>query len=1198
VSAPFTRPPQEFRFNFAGLKTNTAPDQLAPDKYALATNVRSYADGQVRTRPGQAPRFATGGNPILAVRGLVGQSGASGVLAETPRLFAVDNASKVWLDNGASPGTLAAPSPALGFSMIPFRPNASPVPWMYVASFGDYQKFSAPSPTNVVTQAKAGIAEPQSSPDAGVSLPGYVDNLGAAANYIAAGVLAAPADSIRFADGPTLAVVADPVSTTRWSVQVVGLQYGIGATVAMGGNNYLIGDYILPSQAATIGRIQYVSGTTGRCSIVPSGMSFSGTTGGFSGTDPRAPSYLDPSAVNQLRRGALLHMVGETVLVLAVITGPNNQIAIEVSTANNHIAGEAITAVRTLVVDNPAGVAPVTGQTPNMPVITAATTGSGIGTWTRTVSFLSGVTFGGVGPQTTDYLHISFFMADPSKFTEARLQFDVGDGTFTQDYFYYSIRPSDITAGLTAVSTALAVVQTADQRARINAIEGLSVGAEMAPGQQQYVEIAFPIGSLIRVGNNNASIINATKVQIWVNCTAASSIAIGGLSTWGGGQADVGDQGSPLFYRVRPRASTTGVVGNPSPSTRYGSNTRAGQILVSLPSAAYDNQIDTWDVFRYGGTVTSWRFIGSAPSTSATFTDNYGDSAAAAGDSLDFDNFEPWPTIDQPNVGTASVVCGTLAIVSTTDTDITSYLPGTLVLLGGQNAYTLRSRPTRISGFNYLLQFIENAGSAANISYQINEPILANRHLPYVFGPDANGTVFGCGDLFRAGTLSFAKSYAPDSVPDSYNLEVTPPTEPLLGGEVIDGLAYLASPERWWALYFQSNNPAQRYAVVQQPLSRGLAAPFGHCNNGQEMFWWAKDGIWGSQHGSLTDADLYNLFPHEGVPGVAIVYGGVTIQPPAYASAALFRLAYVNGYLHATYVGADSLYHTLVLNLRTMAWSLDENTPRVSVVYHPEQEAGPTQVVGGPFDELIQGNISGQVSAESDGANDLGGAISSSIARAESDGGDARAPKQWGDVFADLTPAAFSGVTITPMSLGAGAVPPIVVPAAATRSRLPLNLGGVFVSDFLGLLFQWTDDYTKQSVPTTLFLAHASFEVQPAKALGFKTFGGSFSLEGYGHIPQIVIAWVSTAAITFTITSFDGQSPAPITIPSSAGAYQKAAFRVSPNKGLLFNFQAVSAAPFQLWLEDSEIWIGAWARTGPYLRAKDFGATSQEAGPL
>ena len=32
-----------------------------------------------------------------------------------------------------------------------------------------------------------------------------------------------------------------------------------------------------------------------------------------------------------------------------------------------------------------------------------------------------------------------------------------------------------------------------------------------------------------------------------------------------------------------------------------------------MPSAAYDAQIDTWDVFRYGGTVTSWRKIGQIP---------------------------------------------------------------------------------------------------------------------------------------------------------------------------------------------------------------------------------------------------------------------------------------------------------------------------------------------------------------------------------------------------------------------------------------------------------------------------------------------------------------------------------------------------------------------------------------------------------
>src|SRR5208282_6670111 len=116
---------------------------------------------------------------------------------------------------------------------------------------------------------------------------------------------------------------------------------------------------------------------------------------------------------------------------------------------------------------------------------------------------------------------------------------------------------------------------------------------------------------------------------------------------------------------------------------------------VLLPSAVYDSQIDTWDVFRYGGSVTSWRFIGYADAGAAFFLDNYSDDAAEGGDELEFDNLEPWPSVDVPNNGGtgfgtgAANVYGTVALLFQNDPDITSYLPGTLIQFNNANVYTL-----------------------------------------------------------------------------------------------------------------------------------------------------------------------------------------------------------------------------------------------------------------------------------------------------------------------------------------------------------------------------------------------------------------------------------------------------------------------------------------------------------------------------
>jgi hypothetical protein len=164
--------------------------------------------------------------------------------------------------------------------------------------------------------------------------------------------------------------------------------------------------------------------------------------------------------------------------------------------------------------------------------------------------------------------------------------------------------------------------------------------------------------------------------------------------------------------------------------------------------------------------------------------------------------------------------------------------------------------------------------------------------------------------------------------------------------------------------------------------------------------------------------------------------------------------------------------------------------------------------------------------------------------------------------------------------------------------RAPISVGGIAVSDFLGLQAAWTDDFSTQSSPTQLYLWQPSFVVQPARTIAWQTFGTSFGADGYMHIRQLHLAYVSTADITLTCESYDGMSPAPITLPSSGGDYVKELFWLSANKGELYNFKAVSSAPFQIFLDDSEVEVGQWGREGPYLQAKKFGGPNVDASPI
>jgi hypothetical protein len=109
-------------------------------------------------------------------------------------------------------------------------------------------------------------------------------------------------------------------------------------------------------------------------------------------------------------------------------------------------------------------------------------------------------------------------------------------------------------------------------------------------------------------------------------------------------------------------------------------------------------------------------------------------------------------------------------------------------------------------------------------------------------------------------------------------------------------------------------------------------------------------------------------------------------------------------------------------------------------------------------------------------------------------------------------------------------------------------------------------------------------EQTPEQAETWQTQGTSFGLTGYLHVKQVSAAYASAQAVTLTITSFDGQSPVAIILPPTGGAFQKATFQLTPNKGQLYFFKANSPVPFQMYLPDWEVMVGQWGRQDSYVR--------------
>lgn len=1122
--------PKDLRFQFGGINTNDPVDALVQSfKYRVAKNIRGIAGKSIRTRPGYTSLFTAGGL-VTDIRAFASLS-----TDNLPRLLVRRSNNHIYLDNAVDKGTLSGA--AQGVCMIPYRPNQSPQPWMYIGAPGDYQKFSAPDAADNVTQYKVGIREPTTSPDASPLSLNYKSFSALAASWTQGGVAGAPADAARVADTAGVAI-ADPASNNiRWSVQVAANKsYQVGEILTMGaGGAYttVVEDVIPPigaGAAITIKAIHYFVGNTGRCIIIPTQM----------------PNFVTEKIVSALRRGALINLSGgpEIVLVLSITTGTDGSVAIEATTTGTHAAGETITGIPTIIVSDIS--AAVTGQAIAAAKVTSAFTGAGTGTLTQALAtnpFTSLITPDNVTPQMDDYICFGVQIDDLTKFTQGIIIFDIKNGAadYITDTLYYIFTLDDmvISGGTNPVLTE----DQQQQQAAINeqmyeytsnlpssdqiyedymrAAMAAGVPVEIAQANwnagsmgsvnqfiaakygdppnitsltplpsSPWATVLIPISKLIRMGNDNTrSLNNCQGVRISIQCTAAINVGISSFWVGGGGQLDASNN-QPYLYCFRGRNTLTGAKGNPSPATRAAVSPMRQKVRLLLTDTFSDTQVDVYDIYRYGGTVLSWRRIATVPNSGASvaFIDNFTEAAALGGALLEFDNFEPWPSIDTPFVATSAAgvtinVIGTVITLSgaiSWPSNILNWLPGTLVEVSTLGTFTLRRRPELLSANNYRLEIVENAGYLAGAaSLTITEPKVANQKLPYLWGPNAQGDIFGAGDPLRPGNVYYIKENDPDSAPDNFNLEISQPSEPILGGEILAGVSFAATSKSWKKLN-PAFNTAQHYYKLESQIPRGLAAPYGHCSDNELIYFVAKDGIWatdGSSAKSLTDDDLYNLFPHEGAAGENITYYGYTVYAPDYKRASTFRLGVCNGFLYFDYQDSNANYRTLVYDLKLKAWSVDEYDIPATIHYGVEQPESTLLASTTLYALLAIGFNTGLVGKQTDLHNDNLTAITSALCTGEFDGGDQRAKCQFGDLYLDSNPV--SAITTIPLSNGLAANAPTVIAASAVRSFSQISLSGGSLLKFLGLALTWVDDFTVINTPTSINLWQPSLLPRP-----------------------------------------------------------------------------------------------------------------------
>lgn len=436
-------------------------------------------------------------------------------------------------------------------------------------------------------------------------------------------------------------------------------------------------------------------------------------------------------------------------------------------------------------------------------------------------------------------------------------------------------------------------------------------------------------------------------------------------------------------YWYKYRSSATGAQSNPSPASLI--NTNPAQVNTITSAWSNDPQVDKVDYYRQDDGLANPTYVATGPNDGLGGTiggvifntpidDSLSDLAAAGNQIMEFDDFEPVPSIDLPRSGILTVGGGGAIVRVSGDFFNIRWLPGTVIEIGSptQLAYSFVIRPTSTTTMT-----IPMVPSGTNLVWNIAEPILAAQPLAYLFGPTDNiNFTFGVGDPNRPGTMYWCKGSNLDSWPDTNQLDVTDPSEALVNGAMSGGLGVVFSIKRAWVIqpnFFNATaevtgTTGSTWSLQDTSITRGLFIP--RClivEGGGNIFFRVDDGIHVSPAGhgskSITDETLFGLFSHEGSTPVSVVRAGITIFPPNDALPQSQKFAEVNGYMYWDYLGLDNNPHSLVFDIGSMAWVWDLYD--VAITSRSADEGISTQgVLVGCVDGTIRQMVSAGSSSE------------------------------------------------------------------------------------------------------------------------------------------------------------------------------------------------------------------------------------------
>ncbi len=1137
------------RFDCQGIDLVHPLDRMPPGYYPYLFNARVVEEGRLDARPGYTSYIVVAAPPHSLRR-----------LNDVDRAYAALGYLYIagcgaGLELGTVPSGLTQVDAGYSgnpLSLITFRPESSPVSWMYVY---DANKSIKVRPDG--TLRGIGVVPPYAPiVDYGIPAMATISDTTTDAGWTVGGVAATTGATDRASNGvtsfnPIIAAILYNAGSTGWACIYPAVNPGGDFSWAgermrvilnnAGGNREVVAvrEIHQPIVATTIAAIQYDSNLTGPCSLLLTG---------------------NPSG---LQRNSLIQIGAEIVRVLAVVLSPDGTTySVRCSTTVTHAAGATVQGLMSWYVYT--ALTHANGEQIFVPGI--FTSVSAIGSpGVSSTSLLTAIDASTANNRpvsiANDYMHLSLFLAqNTSDVVTVTINIDVDAETtslanaFTRNYYSWVLSPADLAN---------------------------FAGEEVSAGT--WTELTLPLSQATRFGNDTTrTLANIAAIQVSVSMTNACSYGFDAWYVFGTyGPTIQPNSPAGLLYTCRYRDSTTNAASVPGPAARYELFPLREAVIVTPPVSTQPG-VDSADIYRQGGAVTTFGYAGTTPNDGSSYTDALPDSVVAAQPTPDLTVIEPWPILDLPWSSVVNVIGTTVELVSGTSFN-PALLGETVVLINGV-AYQTFGRPQSAS----FLELILSAGNLTGATMVVASPTLAGQPLPVAFGPLEGPfapVVFALGDPRNAGTLYYCNSANADGAASGNTIELCAPSEPLIGGEVWNGLAFAGSRDNLFLVRYsylatvgvQTGGPVV-YQFNRIPAPSGVWSRWAICRGPDGVYYLGRDGIYKATESgavSITDEVLYPLFPHDGEPASPVNVGDNIILPVDMSLTANLRMSCCDFDIYFNYIDTGGNRVTLRYEIAKKRWFLHFYHNFVQAHYLVEAEANDPaaqQLLLLPADQN-KVYLSG-------GNTDDGQVIETIVLTPSIDGGDERAQKLYVDVMTDLDNGGGSGsnlVQAAPTFNNADQDGPVLSLPTSTGRTQPLSniasLADLALYRNVAMKYAWTGG----PAGPRLYAWEASGYVQPYLSTFIVTQFINLSFPGWKHSRRMYPALISNAVVTFTIKTQDGRV-FKNDIPSTNGQYRiLPAMGQQTIKDLAFAFELDGhGTPFALFPESFTMEFKEW----------------------